>query len=155
MANIEELKQYKNVHMIGIGGISMSGIAEILKFWGFHVTGSDTSSSEVTDKLIATGIPVTIGHNLEDVVKADVVVYSAAIRKDDIELTKAHELNIPTIERGTFLGKITKAFQDTICISGTHGKTTTTSMVSVCFLEAMKDPSIQVGAFLKQLDRKL
>ncbi len=152
MANIEELKQYKNIHMIGIGGISMSGIAEILKFWGFHVTGSDTSSSEVTEKLMNTGIPVTIGHNLEDVAKADVVVYSAAVRKDDIELTKAHELNIPTIERGTFLGKITKAFRNTICVSGTHGKTTTTSMVSVCFLEAMKDPSIQVGAFLKPLD---
>ena len=130
----------------------MSGIAEILKFWGFYVTGSDSTKSEITDKLISHGIHVEIGHNLEDLVKADVVVYSAAIKQDDIELVKAHELNIPTIERGTFLGKITKAFHNTICISGTHGKTTTTSMISMCFLEAHKDPSIQVGAYLKPIN---
>ena len=130
----------------------MSGIAEILKFWGFYVTGSDSTRSEITDKLINHGIHVVIGHNLEDLTKADAVVYSAAIKKDDIELLKAHELNIPTIERGTFLGQITKAFRDTICISGTHGKTTTTSMISMCFLEAHKDPSIQVGAYLKPIN---
>lgn len=151
MANIEELKKYKNIHMIGIGGISMSGIAEILKFWGFHVTGSDSTASETTERLIQNGISVVIGHDLENLAKADVVVYSAAIKKDDIELLKAKELNIPIIERGTFLGKITKAFNNSICVSGTHGKTTTTSMISVCFLEAHKDPSIQVGAYLKQL----
>ena len=152
MANIEELKQYKHIHMIGIGGISMSGIAEILKFWGFHVTGSDSTKSESTDRLIQNGITVTIGHDLENLSKADIVVYSAAIRKDDIELVKAQELNIPIIERGTFLGRITKAFNDSICVSGTHGKTTTTSMISMCFLEAHKDPSIQVGAFLKPIN---
>ena len=130
----------------------MSGIAEILKFWGFYVTGSDSTRSEITDKLISHGIHIVIGHNLEDLIKADAVVYSAAIKKDDIELLKAHELNIPTIERGTFLGQITKAFRDTICISGTHGKTTTTSMISMCFLEAHKDPSIQVGAYLKPIN---
>lgn len=151
MANIEELKQYKNVHMIGIGGVSMSGIAEILHFWGFHVTGSDSTESETTNQLIKNGIQVTIGHDLENLAKADVVVYSAAIRKDDIELVRAHELNIPTIERGTFLGKITKAFRNSICVSGTHGKTTTTSMIAMCFLEAHKDPSIQVGAYLKPI----
>ena len=137
--------------MIGIGGISMSGIAEILHFWGFHVTGSDATESEVTNQLMKNGIHVTIGHDLENLAKADVVVYSAAIRKDDIELVRAHELNIPTIERGTFLGKITKAFRNSICVSGTHGKTTTTSMISMCFLEAHKDPSIQVGAYLKPI----
>ena len=83
--------------------------------------------------------------------KADVIVYSAAVKQDDIELVKANELHIPVIDRGTFLGKITKAFHNTICISGTHGKTTTTSMVSMCFLEAHKDPSIQVGAYLKPI----
>jgi len=152
LANINNLKKYKTIHMIGIGGVSMSGIAEILKFWGFTVTGSDTSSSDTTNKLINNGISVTIGHNIENVAKADVVVYSAAVKKDDVELVKAHELNIPTIERGTFLGEITKAFNNTICISGTHGKTTTTSMVSMCFLEGQMDPSIQVGAYLKPLD---
>ena len=152
MANIDELKQYKHIHLIGIGGVSMSGIAEILHSWGFVVTGSDASSSEVTDKLIRNHISVVIGHDLENVAKANLVVYSAAIKKDDPELVKAKELNIPIIERGSFLGLLTKAFKNTICVSGTHGKTTTTSMISLCFLEAAKDPSIQVGAYLKQLD---
>ena len=152
MANIEGLKQYQNIHLIGIGGISMSGIAEILKFWGFHVTGSDLYASETTQRLMQNGISVVIGHDLENLAKADLVVYSAAVREDDIELLKAKELGIPIIDRGTFLGKITKAFRNTICISGTHGKTTTTSMVSLCFLEARKDPSIQVGAYLKPLN---
>ncbi len=152
MAHIEELKQYKHIHMIGIGGVSMSGIAEILKNWGFIVTGSDSTASENTDKLLQSHIPVTIGHNLTDLEAADLVVYSAAIQKDDIELVRAKQLNIPIIERGTFLGKLTKAYRNTICVSGTHGKTTTTSMISMCFLEACKDPSIQVGAYLNSID---
>ena len=152
MANIEELKQYKRIHMIGIGGVSMSGIAEILKNWGFIITGSDCSASENTEKLLQNRIPVTIGHNLNDLEKADLVIYSAAIKADNIELVRAKELNIPVIERGSFLGKLTKAFRNSICISGTHGKTTTTSMVSMCFLEACKDPSIQVGAYLNAIN---
>ncbi|MFR8104361.1 MAG: UDP-N-acetylmuramate--L-alanine ligase [Clostridia bacterium] len=152
MANIDNIKKYKHIHMIGIGGISMSGIAEILKNWGFEVTGSDLYPSEVTDKLIEHHIPVTIGHDLDSLSKADAVVYTAAIKEDDIEMQKAKELNIPLIERATFLGELTKSYQDTIGISGTHGKTTTTSMISLCFLEGNLDPSIQVGAFLKQID---
>ena len=151
MANIMELEQYKNIHMIGIGGVSMSGIAEILKFWGFYVTGSDSTSSETTERLIKTGIPVVIGHDFINLAKADVVIYTAAIKSNDPELLRAKELHIPTIDRGTFLGKITKAFRNSICISGTHGKTTTTSMIAMCFLEAHKDPSIQVGAYLKPI----
>ena len=126
----------------------MSGIAEILKNWGFHVTGSDANNSETISLLEKAGIKVTIGHNLEDVAKSDVVVYSAAIKQDDPEIVEAHRLNIPTIERADFLGEITKCYKDTICISGTHGKTTTTSMISLCFLEGLKNPSIQVGAYL-------
>lgn len=152
MANIDELKQYKHIHMIGIGGVSMSGIAEILKNWGFIVTGSDSSSSENTDKLIQNHIPVTIGHDLVNLEKSDLVVYTAAIKNDDIELVRAKQLNIPIVERGTFLGKLTKAYKNTICVSGTHGKTTTTSMISMCFLEACKDPSIQVGAYLNAIN---
>ena len=152
MPNINNLKKYKNIHMIGIGGVSMSGIAAILKNWGFNVTGSDWVHSDTTDKLNKMGIKVNIGHNTEDVKKADVVVYSAAIKKDDPEMLEANKQNIPTIERADFLGEITRCFEDTICISGTHGKTTTTSMISNCFLEANTDPSIQVGAYLKQLD---
>ena len=138
--------------MIGIGGVSMSGIAEILLNWGFNITGSDCSNSETVETLTKKGIKVTIGHNSDDVKNSDVVVYSAAIKQDDPEMVIANENNIPTIERADFLGELTKCYKDTICVSGTHGKTTTTSMISLCFVEAMKDPSIQVGAYLKQLD---
>ncbi len=152
MAKLEELKKYKYIYMIGIGGVSMSGIAEILKHWGFTVTGSDFCESDTTRKLNLDGIHVVIGHDVNMVAKSDLVVYSAAIQEEDVELVRARELGIPTMERADFLGLITKAFEDTICISGTHGKTTTTSMVSMCFLEAGFDPSIQVGATLKAID---
>jgi len=151
MPDINNIKKYKNIHMIGIGGVSMSGIAAILKNWGFTVTGSDWSESETTIKLNELGIKVTIGHNLDDVSKSDIVVYSAAIKEDDPEMIEANRLNIPTIERADFLGELTRCYKDTICISGTHGKTTTTSMVSLCFVEGLQDPSIQVGAYLNPL----
>lgn len=152
MPNIESIKKYKKIHMIGIGGISMSGIAEILLNFGFDVTGSDRTSSNTTDILIEKGIPVTIGHNIEQVKNSDLVVYSAAIKPDDPERLAAKECNIPTIERADFLGELTRCYENTICISGTHGKTTTTSMVSLCFLEADRDPSIQVGAMLNPIN---
>ena len=139
MPNIDNLRKYKNVHMIGIGGVSMSGIAEILHNWGFHITGSDLADSESIQILKKRGIKVTIGHNIEDVKKADVVVYSAAIKPEDPEMVEAKNQNIPTIERADFLGEITRCFQDTICVSGTHGKTTTTSMVSLCFMKALTE----------------
>lgn len=152
MANIENIRKYKHVHMIGIGGVSMSGIAEILHHWGFKVTGSDSNYSEIIDKLVKTGIPVTIGHDFDNLATSDAVVYTAAVHPDDPEMIRARELNIPIIERCDFLGELTKSFENTIGVSGTHGKTTTTSMVSNCFLKANLDPSIQVGGFLKQLD---
>ena len=152
MPNIDNIKKYKNIHMIGIGGVSMSGIAEILLNFGFNVTGSDASASEITEILNKKGIQVTIGHDLNSIANSDLIVYSAAINQDDPEMLEAKRLNIPTIERADFLGELTRCFEDTIAISGTHGKTTTTSMISLCFLEALKDPSIQVGAILKQID---
>ena len=136
LANLNQLKLFRNIHMRGIGGTSMSGIAEMLKHWGFHVTGSDDNSSELTDKLIDRGIPVTIGYDFNNLSKASLVVYTAAMKPDDPELLKAKELNIPTVERADFLGEITKAFEDTICISGTHGKTTTTSLIYHIFKKA-------------------
>ena len=152
MVNLEELKHYKHIHMLGIGGTSMSGIATILKKWGIYVTGSDANLTEYVIKLKDNGIPVVIGHDLDNLRKADLVVYSAAISNDDMEMLEAKRLNIETMERSTFLGLITKAYKETICVSGTHGKTSTTSMISSCFLEARKDPTIQVGAILKQID---
>lgn len=152
MPNIDRIKKYKKIHMIGIGGVSMSGIAEILHQWGFEVTGSNNVVSELTNKLDANGIKVFIGHNSENITKdIDIVVYTAAISQDNPELIYAKELGIPTIERSDFLGEITRCYNDTIAISGTHGKTTTTSMVSLCFLEALKEPSIQVGGYLSQI----
>ena len=150
--NIENSKKYKHIHMIGIGGISMSGIAEILHNWGIFVTGSDAVRSRITDRLSSHGIFVSIGHETNLVKKADLVVYSAAIKQDDPELVEARNNNITTIERSDFVGYITRIYKDTIGISGTHGKTTTTSMVSLCFIEAGLDPTIQVGAILKQIN---
>ena len=152
MPNISNLKKYKNIHMIGIGGISMSGIAEILANLGFSVTGSNNVDSEILHTLRKAGIKVFIGHNAQNVVGADCVVYTAAIPKNNVELVHAKELGIPTIERSDFLGELTRCYKNTIAISGTHGKTTTTSLVSLCFLEAKKDPSIQVGAILEELN---
>jgi len=152
MPNIERLKKYNKIHMVGIGGVSMSGIAEILNSWGFTITGSNNVENENTKKLEEAGIKVFIGHHAENVVGSDVVVHTAAIKEDNIELKVAKNLGIPTIERAEFLGEITRCFTDTITIAGTHGKSTTTSMVSLCFLEADKDPSIQVGADLSQID---
>ena len=152
MPNIERLKKYNKIHMVGIGGVSMSGIAEILVNWGFTVTGSNNVENENTKKLEKAGIKVFIGHNAENVVGSDVVVHTAAVKNDNIELKTAKNLGIPTIERADFLGEITRCFSDTITIAGTHGKSTTTSMVSLCFLEANQDPSIQVGADLSQIN---
>ena len=134
MPDIDLIKKYNRVHMLGIGGVSMSGIAEILNNFGVTVTGSDIYDSEIVQKLISNNIKVTIGHNLEDLSKAEAVIYSAAIKDTDPEMVKAKELNIPTIERCDFLGMLTKAFENTIGVSVTHGKTTTTSMVSLCFI---------------------
>ena len=117
--------------LASLGGTSMSGIATILKKWGFYVTGSDANESELVDKLKNNGISVVIGHDLDNLRKADLVIYSAAISHDDIEMQEAERLNIETMERSTFLGIITKGYRDTISISGTHGKTTNTSMISV------------------------
>lgn len=148
-----DIKKYKRIYMVGIGGISMSGIALILKRWNYEVRGSDGVSSHQTEWLINNGIHVNIGQVSENITKdIDLVVYTAAVKLDNPELVKATELGIPIVERGEFLGEITKLFSDTIGVAGTHGKTSTTSMVTCSFIEAGFDPSIQVGANLKVLD---
>ena len=147
------IKDYKKIYMVGIGGISMSGIALILKRNGYIVSGSDGVSSAQTDWLINNGIHVNIGHLSDNVTEdIDLLVYTAAVKLDNPELVKAQELGIPIVERGEFLGEITKLYKDTIGVAGTHGKTSTTSMVTCSFIEAGLDPSIQVGANLKVLD---
>lgn len=148
---LESIKEYKRIHMIGIGGVSMSGLAEHLLHYGFVVTGSDAKESENTKHLKALGIDVTIGHQPEKINTADLVVYTAAIPKEDMEYVYALEHGKKMMERSEFLGCITKCYKECICISGTHGKTTTTSMISMCFLEANLDPTIEVGAFLEPI----
>lgn len=148
---LDSLKEYKKIHMIGIGGVSMSGLAEHLTHFGFTITGSDAKESENTDHLKTLGIDLTIGHDTKKIDNADLVVYTAAIPEEDEEFVYAKEHNKRMMERSEFLGEITKCYEECICISGTHGKTTTTSMISMCFLQAKKDPTIEVGAYLKPI----
>ena len=147
------IEKGKHIYMIGIGGISMSGIADILVNMGYRVSGSDRVSSVVTDKLIENGIKVYVPqskNNINDDI--DFVVYTAAIKDDNEEMVEAKNRNIPMMERGEFLGEITKLYSNTIGIAGTHGKTSTTSMVSLIFIEAGIDPTIQVGSILSNID---
>lgn len=136
------------IHMIGIGGISMSGLAEILKNKGYIVKGSDMNDSNIIQKLKKTGIDVTIGHNKENIGNADAVIFTAAVKEDNHEYIEAKNKGIPLIERSVLLGEITRMYSDTIAVSGTHGKTTTTSMLATVFLEAGEDPTISVGGEL-------
>ena len=148
-----DLNNYKNIYMIGIGGISMSGLAHILISWNYSVSGSNNEINNMTEELEKSGVKVFIGHDYNNIDKSiDLVVYTAAIKEDNPELVHAKELNIPIMERGMFLGELTKLFKDTIGVSGTHGKTTTTSMVSECFLASKLDPTIQVGSTLKSIN---
>lgn len=150
--DIDNLEKYNRIHLIGIGGISMSAIAERLKAWGYIVTGSDLYESEITKKLKKDGIDVVIGHDVNIAKSADLIIYNAAIPDTDPEMLVAKENNIDVIGRGKFVGFLTKKYKEAICVSGTHGKTTTTSMLSICFLNANMDPSIEVGAILDKID---
>ncbi|MBO4954517.1 MAG: UDP-N-acetylmuramate--L-alanine ligase, partial [Clostridia bacterium] len=144
-----------HIHFIGIGGISMSAIAEILKQAGHTVSGSDSSASVVTQRLIERGIPVYIGHRAEQISDADMIVYTAAIHSDNPELAAAKAKGIPTYERCTVLGELMKSYRYPILVSGTHGKTTTTSMLTTVFLEAETDPTVLVGGTLSDIDGNL
>lgn len=128
--------------MMGIGGISMSGIADILVNMGYKVSGSDRMESSVTDKLTSQGIKVFIPQSKDNITKdIDFIVYTAAIKDDNEEMIEAKKNNIPMMERGEFLGEITKLYSNTIGVAGTHGKTSTTSMLSCIFLKGNMDPT--------------
>lgn len=120
--------------------------------YGIFVTGSDSDRSKTTDRLSSHGIFVSIGHSTNLVEKSDFVIYSAAIKQDDPELICAKTNNIPIVERADFVGFLTRIYDNTIGIAGTHGKTTTTSMIALCFMEAGLDPNVQVGAILKEIN---
>lgn len=151
--DFEEFKNISKIHMIGIGGISMSGIAVMLKKSGFEVTGSDSQGSDMVKMLESESIPVFIGSNPELVHSADLVVYTAAINKStDKEYLEAVALNKPVYERAKFLGKLLKTYEKPICIAGMHGKTTTTSMIASALKTAGVNPTVLVGSRLKELD---
>lgn len=138
-----------HVHFIGIGGISMSGLAEILLRRGFHITGSDAKESNLTDHLVQLGAKVFIGQKAENILPGtDVVVYTAAIHPDNPEFKAAKSAGIPMLTRAQLLGEIMKNYDVPIAVAGTHGKTTTTSMASHILMKAGLDPTITVGGIL-------
>jgi len=143
-------KNIKKVHFVGIGGIGMSGIAEILLSQGFEISGSDKSKSEVTDRLESLGIKVYEGHSPENLKDADVLVYSSAVHTDNPEVQAAIDRKIPIIKRAEMLAE-TMRMKYGIGIAGTHGKTTTTSMVGLTLTEGGIDPTIIVGGKLSGL----
>ncbi len=143
-------KVIKNIHFVGIGGIGMSGIAEILLNQGFNISGSDLSASDTTKRLEELGAKIYIGHSAENVKNADVVVYSSAVALENPEVKIAIEKKIPVIKRSEMLAECMR-MKYGIGIAGTHGKTTTTSMVGLVLTEAGIDPTIIVGGKLSSL----
>lgn len=142
-----------HVHFIAIGGISMSGLAEILLKAGFTISGSDSKESDLTNNLSKMGAKVFIGQRASNILSGtDLVVYSAAIKPDNPEYAEAVRQNIPMLTRAELLGQIMKNYRMPIAISGTHGKTTTTSMIAQLLLENNYDPTITVGGILKSID---
>lgn len=142
----------KKVHFIGIGGISMSGLAQILLKRGYTVSGSDMKASPLTKKLSELGAEIYIGHDKNNLKNVDLVIYTAAIPDTNPELAEAKLLNLPLLTRAEFLGLIMKGHKYNVAISGTHGKTTTTSMISHITLEENLDPTILVGGELDIID---
>ena len=146
-ANIFDYKG-RRVHFIGIGGSSMSGLAGYLKDMGYEVTGSDRTGSHKTEHLTARGIRVFIGQRAENVHGADLVIYSAAIQPENPERSEAARLHIPQMERCDLIGELMAGHPFAVGVSGTHGKTTTTSMLAQAFLQAGADPTIHIGGEL-------
>ena len=137
----------KHIHFIGIGGAGMGGIAEVLKNLGYTVTGSDIKENRITRRLQSLGIEVRIGHAASNVEKSDVVVITSAINPDNIELQAARDNRIPVVRRAEMLAEIMR-FRQGIAIAGTHGKTTTTSLVASVLAEAGLDPTYVIGGLL-------
>ncbi len=145
----------KHIHFIGIGGVSMSSLAKVMKKRGICVTGSDMNKTETTSMLEAMGIKITYAHLPENVDGADLVVYTAAISKENPEFMSAIDKKIEMAERSVFLGELMRAYKYPCCIAGTHGKTTTTSMAGIVMQDADVDPTVMVGGEVKELNGNL
>ena len=144
-----DFNQPCHIHFIGIGGISMSGLAEILLEKGFTISGSDSKESDLTDILTSKGATIFYGQKAENITDdIDLVVYTAAIHESNEEFAAAKNKGIPMMTRAALLGQIMANFAKSIAVAGTHGKTTTTSMISHILLEADADPTISVGGIL-------
>ena len=141
----------RRVHLVGIGGVSMRPLGLVLKGMGMEVTGSDMNSSVSTDELIQQGIPVAIGHQAKNIQGADCVIRTAAAHNDNPEIAAARAAGIPVFERAQAWGQIMRSYKNAICISGTHGKTTTTSMMTHILMAADKDPTVMIGGYLPLL----
>ncbi len=145
--SIPSMRQIKRVHFIGIGGVGMGGIAEVLLSLGYVVTGSDPAQSAMTARLKSLGAQINHNHVAQNVIEADVVVISSAIGSDNVEIQKAKELRIPIVPRATMLAELMR-FRYSVAIAGTHGKTTTTSFVTTLFNEGGLDPTYVIGGKL-------
>ena len=148
----QEMKQYIrkgcHAHLVGIGGVSMRPLGVVLQEMGLIVTGSDMNSSVSTDELISHGIPVAIGHRAENIKGADCIIRTAAAHNDNPEIQAARAAGIPIFERAQAWGVIMQAYKNAICFSGTHGKTTATSMMTHILMEANWDPTVMIGGYL-------
>ena len=140
-----------HAHLVGIGGVSMSPLAEVLHGAGVVITGSDLHDSETVEHLRALGIPVVIGHKGESVQGAGCVIRTAAVHDDNPEIAAARAAGIPVFERAEAWGAIMRHYQNALCVAGTHGKTTTTSMCTQIFLAAQRDPTVMIGGTLPAL----
>lgn len=148
----ENLKKYNKLHFIGVGGSGMFPLVQILHAQGHTISGSDNNPGDTIDQERAMGVEVNIGHSAENLKGAQAVVYSAAIMQDNVELVAARERGIPTIERSEMLGLLTRRYNNCVCVSGTHGKTTTTSMLTHLMLASDLDPSAVIGGKLNAIN---
>ena len=148
MENNDILSKVKKIHFVGIGGSGMCPIAEILFHKGFELTGSDTNESDTLERILKYGISVSMGQKAENINGAELVVYSAAIKSDNPELVAARAKGIPTVERSVMLGMVTRRYPNSIAVSGTHGKTTTTALITQILINAGIDPSAIIGGKL-------
>lgn len=142
---------FKKVHFIGIGGISMSGIASLLLNKGFEVSGSDRSLTEITKHLKDEGAEIYIGQSKDNIDNPDLVIYTDAILDDNEEIIAARKLDIPVVSRGVFLGALMRNYENSIAVSGSHGKSTTTSMISKILLNSKEDATILLGGELDEM----
>ena len=141
----------RRVHLAGIGGVSMSPLAEVLHGMGLTVQGSDQTGSAVVDHLRSLGISIHVGHTASDIEGAEFVIRTAAIHDDNPEIAAAHRKGIPVFERAEAWGAIMQQYENAVCIAGTHGKTTTTSMTTHIFMAAQADPTVMIGGTLSML----